>query len=99
MTKYDLTSKAVEDLINIWTYTITAWSEDQADLYYNKLITSFLHISRHPDSKGKAYDSIYKGLRGWHVGSHVVFFIKQQSGKVLIVRILHERMDYKRHFG
>ena len=98
MAKYDLTPKATEDLIDIWTYTVETWSENQAERYYNTLIKSFLTISRHPDSKGNAYDSIHKGLRGLRVGRHVVFFVKQQSGTALIVRILHERMDYKRHF-
>ena len=99
MATYDLTPKAAEDLLNIWTYTVDTWSEEQADRYYHRLVNSFQNISRHPDSRGKTYDSIYEGLRGLHVGRHVVFFVKQQSGTVLIVRILHERMDYRRHFG
>nr|MBR2109993.1 type II toxin-antitoxin system RelE/ParE family toxin [Alistipes sp.] len=33
MAKYHLTNKAVEDLSNIWEYTVDTWSERQADDY------------------------------------------------------------------
>lgn len=97
MGKYDLTSKAAEDLYDIWAYTVDTWSEEQAERYYAKLINSFLAISAHPDTYGQSYDSIHEGLRGVHMGRHVIFFTKQPSGGALIVRILHERRDYKRH--
>ena len=97
MAKYDLTPLAIEDLYDIWAYTVDTWSEDQAERYYDRLTTTFLNLASSPDALGKDYESIHKGLRGLHVGRHVIFFIKQPSGRVLIVRILHERMDYKRH--
>lgn len=31
MVRYKLTNKAVEDLTQIWNYTIDKWSENQAD--------------------------------------------------------------------
>ncbi len=31
MAKYQLTNKAVEDLTNIWEYTVDTWLERQAD--------------------------------------------------------------------
>ena len=97
MAKYDLTPKATEDLYDIWSYTVDTWSEEQAGRYYGRLITSFQTIASHPDLNGKSYDSIRKGLRGLRVGRHIVFYVKPSSGKALIIRILHERMDYKRH--
>ena len=39
MAEYKLTNKAVEDLNDIWEYTIEKWSEEQADKYYNLLLT------------------------------------------------------------
>ena len=38
MAKYRFTNKAVDDLSNIWNYTVETWSERQADLYYEMLI-------------------------------------------------------------
>ena len=41
----------------------------------------------------------YPGLRAYHVRRHRLFYIMQDNGRALIVRILHERMDYARHFN
>ncbi|WP_417943207.1 type II toxin-antitoxin system RelE/ParE family toxin [Flavobacterium sp. RS13.1] len=38
MAKYYLTNKAVEDLSEIWDYTIEVWSEMQAENYYGLLL-------------------------------------------------------------
>ena len=97
MEKYDLTEKAKEDLFNIWQYTINTWSETQADNYYSKIIAVFEHLSNNPMYSGSNYDQIYQGLRGYFVGKHIVFHLKQANGRVLIVRILHVSMDYKQH--
>ena len=40
MGNYIFTNKAVEDLSEIWNYTLDTWSEWQADTYYTMLIDS-----------------------------------------------------------
>lgn len=97
MAKYELTKEAAEDLYKIWDYTVDTWSEQQADKYYSQLITSFRKIAEKPTRTGKSYDTVYPGLRGERVGKHVVFFLTRNDKATLIVRILHERMDFKRH--
>ena len=52
-----------------------------------------------PQRIGKPFDEIYPGLRAYHVRRHVLFHTIQTNGRPLIVRILHERMDYARHFS
>ena len=49
MAKYLLTNKAVEDLTQIWNYTIDKWSESQADNYYKMLLDYFNDIAHNPD--------------------------------------------------
>ena len=98
MVRYDLSLEATEDLYNIWEYTVNTWSEQQADNYYTLLEHSFTEIAENPEHCGKPYNKIYPGLRALHVSHHMVFFVIQPNGKVLIVRILHEQMDYARHF-
>ncbi len=98
MEKYDVSLEAAEDLYRIWAYTVDNWSEEQADHYYASLVACFELISRSPAMSGKPYVEIIPGLRARHVGHHMVFFILQDNGRVLIVRILHERMDYSIHF-
>ena len=38
MAKYYFTNKAVDDLSEIWNYTIETWSEMQAEKYYDCLL-------------------------------------------------------------
>ena len=97
MADYILSKKAQEDLRKIWYYTIEAWSEHQADLYYHELIQSFGLICDHPDSVGRSYETVRAGYRGYHTGRHIIFYRILRNNKVRIVRILHERMDFERH--
>ena len=40
MLKFYLSNKAVEDLNDIWDYTVKTWSENQAEIYYSLLMDS-----------------------------------------------------------
>ena len=97
MAKYRLTKKAAEDLYKIWSYTVDTWSEKQAEKYYSRLLAAFERIAAKPLSCGKAYDILYQGLRGEHIGRHIVFYFVKDRDGVLIVRVLHEKMDFWRH--
>ena len=74
------------------------WSETQADKYYQLLENAMDEIGSNPQKTGKPYDEIITGLKGYHAGKHLVFYIIQENSRAFIVRILHEKMDYKRHF-
>ena len=73
MANYKLTNKAVEDLSKIWEYTLKAWSEKQADYYYNSLIISCQEIAENPNL-GKYYEGISKKLLGFQANPHLVFY-------------------------
>jgi toxin ParE1/3/4 len=94
MAKYFLTHKAVDDLSKIWEYTYEAWSENQADKYYQLLIETCREISKSPDI-GENYSEISDDLLGLRVGKHVVFYRKIKTKEIEVLRILHERMDLK----
>ena len=97
MTGYLISKKALADLRYIWNYTFDTWSEDQADVYYKHLIQAFEYIAHSPETSGHSYENVKKGILGCHTGSHVVFYRIMKNGRVRIVRVLHERMDFKRH--
>ena len=40
MASYRFTNKVVEDISNIWNYTVIKWSEHQADIYYTMLVAT-----------------------------------------------------------
>ncbi len=95
MAEFRLTNKAVEDLSKIWEYTFEVWSEDQADKYYDMLISSCQEITENP-LLGKKYDGITKNLLGMKTNRHIIFYRTLNENYVEITRILHERMDLKK---
>ena len=95
MAKYHLTNKAVEDLSDIWEYTVDTWSERQADDYYNMLIASFQKITENPQLFGLKYEEIAEGLHGYRANKHIIFYRILADEDILIIRILHQRMDLK----
>ena len=98
MPKYKLTNEAVSDLVNIWNYTADEWSEAQADSYYQMLVDTCDRIAAHPKWYGQRYDEILNGLLGCKVRKHIIFYMIDCEEDVVIVRILHERMDLKNKF-
>jgi toxin ParE1/3/4 len=95
MAEYLLTNKAVDDLADIWNYTFDEWSEQQADKYYEALISRCEDIARNP-TLGKNYDVITPRLYGLHANKHIIFYRRLSESQIEITRILHERMDLKR---
>ena len=94
MNKYYFTNKAVEDLSEIWNYTLEAWSERQADKYYDLLLISCSDLAK--NSKiGKSYDILSKGILGYKSGEHIIFYRTIASNTIEIVRILDGMMDLK----
>lgn len=95
MVNYKLTNKAVEDLSKIWEYTFEVWSEQQADKYYDGLISCFQEIAENPEL-GKNYEGILEHLLGLKANRHIIFYRTLNENYVEITRILHERMDLKK---
>jgi toxin ParE1/3/4 len=89
--RYDIRRRALIELDEIRDYTRASWGAAQARRYIAELRKSFaaasLHPSRYPLIEGRT-----DGLRRIRSGSHIVVFVAV-TGRVEIVRILHERMD------
>ncbi|MBI1191837.1 MAG: type II toxin-antitoxin system RelE/ParE family toxin [Bacteroidetes bacterium] len=96
MAKFYLTQKAVEDLSDIWDYTIQNWSERQAEVYYLLLIDTFKELSNRPN-KGRSYDVISVNVLGFRTGQHIIFYREVSDTEIEVVRILHSKMDLKNH--
>lgn len=96
MANYHFTQKAVADLGNIWNYTVETWSEHQADSYYNMLIEACGKILKNPLIYGMKYEEIAENLRGYRVNKHIIFYRILPNDDILVIRILHQRIDLKR---
>ena len=61
MTELRFTRKAVEDLSDIWRYTVERWSEEQADRYYGLLVATCRKIAASTVPIGRRYEQIAEG--------------------------------------
>jgi toxin ParE1/3/4 len=95
MAKLHFTNKAVDDLSEIWNYTVDNWSENQADKYYELLIEACNELAAKP-SLGYNYTQINKNILGYRAGKHLIFFRVLSENEIEIIRILHEMMDLKK---
>jgi toxin ParE1/3/4 len=94
MAEFKLTNKAVDDLSQIWNYTFDTWSENQADKYYEMLISACVEIAANP-TRGKGYEGISESLLGMKSNRHIIFYRILNGSLIEITRILHESMDLK----
>ena len=78
-------------------YTLVNWSREQADKYVNGLMNACCEVSEVPDKAGRSYEYVRQGYRKYPYGRHVIFFKILEDGSALIVRVLHEKMDFDRH--
>ena len=92
MSEYIITEKALEDINNIWIYTAENWSVEQADRYYNLIIDEIEYIVDNLDM-ARDFGKIRESYRYSKVKSHLIFFKKDSTNEIEVVRVLHERMD------
>ncbi len=97
MRHLELTEIARADLKSIRRYSQRTWGSDRTAQYMAALrdtlkgLLTGTVISRHRDD-------LRPGLQMAISGRHCVFFEADPS-RILVVRVLHDRMDYQRHLG
>jgi toxin ParE1/3/4 len=83
------------DLENIWRYTFETWSLQQADDYQRQLVIAFSALAK-GTRRSRNLQAVRPGYFSAVCNSHCIFYRKTETG-ILIVRILHQRMDPMRH--
>ena len=97
MASYTFSKKAVDDLSAIWEYSCEVWSEQQADKYY-WFLNDVCQLLAEDKLTGKLYELPTEGVLGYRADKHIVFYFRVESGRILVLRILHTRMDYRKEF-
>ncbi len=87
-----ISTEALSDLEEIWSYTLKKRSKEQADRYYSLLIDDieFLHSNYYT---GKSAEYIRPGYRVSFVKSHIIFYKIVDDQKLEIIRILHQSVN------
>lgn len=97
MPLFHLTHAAKASLRSIGRYTEAKWGKTQRNTYLYALDNCFHTIAQFP-MKGRARDELFASLRSYHEGKHVIFYLPHRED-IIIVDILHERMDPSLHLS
>ena len=94
MADFRLSTRAAADLEGIARYTIETFGVEQARRYRDDLEACFRTLAENP-RLGRSAERLRPGLRRFERRSHAVFYMQNEDG-ILIVRILHARMELSR---
>ena len=95
MRRLEFTPRARRDIEEIWKYSFERFGLDKAEAYLREIQRAAMTVAEEP-RRGLACDEIRSGYRKFSVGSHILFF-QASATRVVIVRILHGRMNFDRH--
>lgn len=96
MKKATIAPKARADLRDISRYTDKKWGRQQRFSYIKQLQDRFSYLANKPEM-GRKRDEIIGSPYSYHEGRHVIFYRITGEG-VEILRVLHDAMDFPRHF-
>src|SRR5689334_8357763 len=111
--RYRLSPLTVADIDNILDDTLRLFGSLQEERYHKLILTAAERVAGDPHGVGTtARDDLSMGLRSSHIAnaagrmgaaSHVLYFtpVTSSDGEsgIVIVRVLHDRMDPERHVG
>jgi toxin ParE1/3/4 len=92
---YALSGEADADIENIAEVSLQQWGLVRAERYILELHDAFRRLADFPDL-GRDASLVRFGYRKIEVAGHSVFY-RRVEDSVLIVRVLHQRMDFERH--
>ena len=95
MARYRLSRLAARDLAEIADYTINTFGIAQARQYRDGLHDCFQKLANKPEL-GRDASELAPRLKRYAYQSHMIFYTVQDKS-ITIIRVLHQRMDFKRH--
>lgn len=94
MAHYILTPNTRVSMKEIAIYTQNKWGKQQRDKYLKALRDRFEDLASNPE-KGKHRTKLHPHLRSYVEGRHVIYYLPNED-YIVIVGVLHERMDPSR---
>jgi len=98
---FRLLQKARADVVAIDGHSFGSWGATRTDRYIAALFAAFQRLADDPNLGRPHLGRRRRGGRILRIeeGSHVIFFRREKSGDVTVVRVLHERMLPSQHVG
>lgn len=97
MKRLVLTEIARADLASIRRYSTRTWGRDQTGKYLEALRDTMKGIVRGTVAT-RARNDLRPAIQMATSGRHSIFFEADDS-RILVVRVLHDSMDYRRHLN
>ncbi|GAB4182435.1 MAG: type II toxin-antitoxin system RelE/ParE family toxin [Wenzhouxiangellaceae bacterium] len=96
MPSYKFAASAEADIQDILDYSLPSWGRDRALAYLADMQTLVASLAKSP-KLGKSCSTLGTGLLAFPYRSHVLYYRSEPEG-IIIVRILHQRMNPDLHF-
>ena len=95
MADYQLTEAAAGDLEGIARHSTQQWGFPRAEAYVLALHRALEMLAAYPEA-GRDVGALRAGYLRFEHERHSIFYRKTDTG-ILVVRVLHQRMQPKRH--
>ncbi len=95
MADYQLTEAAAGDIEGITRHSVQQWGFARAETYVMELHRTLGMLAAFPDA-GRDVSELRAGYPRFEHERHSIFYRKAESG-ILVVRVLHQRMQPKKH--
>ena len=90
---YKLSVKAEEDILNIFLEGVRLFGSHQAEKYHSDLERTFAFLAQTP-SAARLREELSPPVRIHPFGAHLVVYLTEDSGDVLILRVRHGHEDW-----
>ena len=92
MKRFILSESAQRDLRAIWAYSIKNWSSKHTDKYIRSLTSSCEDLAEHR-RVGQMAHEVRPGLMKLYVGSHTIYYSRDDNGILYVYRFLHQSQN------
>ena len=96
MKRLIFTPLATGDIDGVWDYTADRWGVDQAEYYVGAIRAACTILLQNPET-GQDAGAVRTGYRKHRSGSHFTFYRQISGGRIEIIRVLHQKMDFCSH--
>lgn len=93
--RLELSRRAQHDLDDIRDHGLQHYGAAQTIEYLDRIERAFRRILDHPGI-GEVRRGVRENVHSLPTGSHRVFYVREEA-RVLVIRVLHKRMDAGRH--
>ncbi len=90
---YQLSKDAEQDVFDIFIHSAKEFGIQQAESYHDKLAACFEFLAENPTA-APLRQEITPPVRIHPVGAHIVIYMEEPTGEILIIRVRHQHENW-----